>query len=199
MISDWGLRYAGTIPQLLERSSSGVFRLDTPTSRVGRSSSATVCLFHPTVSRRHAELSISVGQLVVHDRGSRNGTFVDGRKVVTAVLNLGSEVRFGDVNLVVARLLPDEDQESTRRTELKTRFAAEELESHASLLTAAQQRILQWLARGMSEKEIARSLNLSPRTVHNHIQAIYERFGIRTRARLMARLLELTKDERAQE
>ena len=42
--------------------------------------------------------------------------------------------------------------------------------------------VLRLLARGLSDKEIARALVLSTRTVHHHVEHIYDKLGISTRA-----------------
>lgn len=54
--------------------------------------------------------------------------------------------------------------------------------SRATLFTPRQVEVLRLLAHGLTEKEIAGELGLSPRTVHHHITAIYERAGVSSRA-----------------
>jgi DNA-binding winged helix-turn-helix (wHTH) protein len=53
----------------------------------------------PTVSRRHARISISGGEALLEDLGSKNGTFLRGVRVLTAAVRLtdGDEVRTGSV------------------------------------------------------------------------------------------------------
>jgi DNA-binding NarL/FixJ family response regulator len=53
--------------------------------------------------------------------------------------------------------------------------------TYAAGLTAREIEVLQVLARGGANKEIARDLGLSPKTVDNHIQSIYSKLGVRTR------------------
>ena len=48
---------------------------------LGRDPSAGVYVDHPSVSRRHARLSIEAGRARLQDLGSRNGTFLDGRRL----------------------------------------------------------------------------------------------------------------------
>jgi DNA-binding CsgD family transcriptional regulator len=45
---------------------------------------------------------------------------------------------------------------------------------------------LDLLLAGDSEKQIARKLSLSPHTIHDYVKAIYRRFGVGTRAELLA-------------
>jgi len=55
-------------------------------------------------------------------------------------------------------------------------------------LTPAQEACLRLAARGLQDKEIAAELNLSPRTVANHLAAAYRKLGVSDR-RAAARLL----------
>jgi DNA-binding winged helix-turn-helix (wHTH) protein len=59
---------------------------------------ACIQIESPTVSRRHACIRISGTEAVVEDLGSKNGTFVNGERVSTAVgLKDGDEVQVGAV------------------------------------------------------------------------------------------------------
>jgi DNA-binding NarL/FixJ family response regulator len=49
-------------------------------------------------------------------------------------------------------------------------------------LTLREVDVLRLLARGLSNKEIAQRLVISPKTVGNHIEHIYEKIGASTRA-----------------
>jgi DNA-binding NarL/FixJ family response regulator len=50
-------------------------------------------------------------------------------------------------------------------------------------LTPREVEVLRLLARGLSNKEIARRLVISPKTVGNHVEHIYGKIGASTRAR----------------
>lgn len=71
---------------------------------VGREN-ADVLLLDPTVSRRHARLTLEAGQLWVEDEGSTNGTCVGEEWVRPGerrAVRDGDRVRFGGVSLTVA-------------------------------------------------------------------------------------------------
>jgi predicted component of type VI protein secretion system len=57
-----------------------------------------ITLGDPDVSRRHAEIQISNGDLLINDLGSTNGTFVNGERIdQPRSLRDGDEVRIGAV------------------------------------------------------------------------------------------------------
>lgn len=70
-------------------------RLGSSRVLLGRDSSCDVHLDFSEVSRRHAELRFDGSALVIHDLGSTNGTYVDGRRVQTTAIRLGSLIRVG--------------------------------------------------------------------------------------------------------
>ena len=64
-------------------------------TRIGRSPECEVFLDDVTVSRNHAVLIARTGGYVVEDLGSLNGTFVNRRRIDTAVLHGGDELQIG--------------------------------------------------------------------------------------------------------
>ncbi len=49
-------------------------------------------------------------------------------------------------------------------------------------LSAREVEVLRLVARGQSDRQMAAALSLSPRTVHHHVQHIYDKVGVATRA-----------------
>jgi hypothetical protein len=68
---------------------------------VGRGEEADVALADPLVSRRHARLVPLAGAVELTDEGSANGTFVNGERVVRAVVRAGDRIAFGDTEMVL--------------------------------------------------------------------------------------------------
>jgi DNA-binding CsgD family transcriptional regulator len=56
-------------------------------------------------------------------------------------------------------------------------------------LTARQTEILTWLAGGKTDREIAKILAISPRTVSHTLALIYRRLGVENRVGAVARAL----------
>jgi adenylate cyclase len=64
---------------------------------VGRAPTCDLSVADPTISRRHAELVCEEDQVTLRDLGSSNGTFVNGRKIAAATLEVDDLVAFGKV------------------------------------------------------------------------------------------------------
>lgn len=64
---------------------------------LGRALSSDLPVLDPTVSRRHAELTVMGSGVDVRDLGSSNGTYVGGERVTQARLTAGGRVIFGRV------------------------------------------------------------------------------------------------------
>lgn len=65
------------------------------TGVVGRNADCAVVIDERDVSRRHAELSLIPGGLLVTDLGSAGGTWIDDRQISTEVVRPGGRVRIG--------------------------------------------------------------------------------------------------------
>jgi hypothetical protein len=62
---------------------------------IGRSSELDMVLVEDMVSRKHAKIMISSGNITIEDLGSTNGTFVNGEKVKQARLKEGDRILIG--------------------------------------------------------------------------------------------------------
>ncbi len=104
------------------------------------------------VSRHHAVLIVEQGGLIVEDRGSKNGTSINGERVVRSRLVLGDELTLGSTKLRLEPADPDdthlalkfdstEDIEPAGEPSLDLR-ETDLLEPRFSVSTASQ---LQWI------------------------------------------------------
>lgn len=67
---------------------------------IGRCPTADITIGDASISRRHCQFLIDpYDSLVVRDLGSKNGVFVDERRVDKAIVRPGTEVRIGTVIL----------------------------------------------------------------------------------------------------
>jgi putative peptide zinc metalloprotease protein len=80
------------------------------TLTIGRAAGSELRLEDPTVSRRHARITVDRDLLWLEDVGSSYGTWLDERRVVDRVaLGDGARIRLGDQELVVARRRRDSE------------------------------------------------------------------------------------------
>lgn len=78
-----------------------------PPLEIGRSETAGVALRDSEVSRRHARFATHDGIVYVEDLGSRNGTFLNGRRVTEAIeVREGDEIDVGTTRLVITSVEP---------------------------------------------------------------------------------------------
>lgn len=147
---------------------------------IGRGDDADLMIVDEGVSRKHAKLLRSSGGLLnVVDLGSTNGVYVNGERVEIAVVQLGDMIELGpDVRLRVvdARMPIGEDTRPVRSAVFE--------------LTERQLDIARLVAAGLTNTAIGETLQISPRTVTSHLDHIYTRLGISSRAALATQLAE---------
>ena len=121
------------------------------------------------VPRGHALLELAVVQ---HDRGEVDDARLSlqrARDVVRSCEDAGPlEMRLSEVS---SRL-----QRSSRPDP-----------GHGVALTTVETRVLRMLDTSLSQPEIARELHVSVNTVRTHIQSVYRKLGVSTRAQAIVR------------
>jgi hypothetical protein len=85
----------GSLPHELVLHDGRRFTIGTESLVIGRLPECDVVLNDPNVSRRHAEVALEGGDVVLRDLGSTNGTKVNGSHVSIAVLTDGDEIIIG--------------------------------------------------------------------------------------------------------
>src|SRR3954469_25226247 len=64
---------------------------------VGRGINSDIAIYDPTISRRHAELTVRADGVQVKDLDSSNGTCINGNRVTSGRLGIDDSVTFGKV------------------------------------------------------------------------------------------------------
>ena len=57
-------------------------------------------------------------------------------------------------------------------------------------LSPRQTEVACWISEGKTNADIATILGISPRTVHKHVEHIFERMGVESRVAVTRRMLE---------
>lgn len=90
-------------PRLVAMADGKEFALNPGPNTVGRDD-ADILIVDPTVSRRHAQVILDGGRLLIEDFGSTNGTKVGDRRLAAGeqvTAGNGDQIRFGNVYLTV--------------------------------------------------------------------------------------------------
>ncbi len=89
--------------KVLKGSSAGKeIKIPTPKCVVGRGDDCHLRPKSDAISRRHCEISVKDGQVIVRDLGSKNGTFVNGDRIQEErVVKSGETVQFGPLSFEV--------------------------------------------------------------------------------------------------
>lgn len=93
---------------------------------------------------------------------------------------------------LAADTLPMPPLEVTTRTDLERDRGVDEAQ-HMERLSPREREVIMLLLRGLTEKEAASQLSLSPGTVRTHVVHAYEKLGVKRRSELSARVLGLAK------
>lgn len=81
------------------------------------------------------------------------------------------------------------DRSTFLRTVAEARSAGKDGASELDTLTERERQVLELLAKGRTNKEIAEALVITPNTVKRHLKAIFEKLGVHTRAAAAAKAL----------
>ncbi len=139
--------------------------------RVGGDTTNDLVLTDGTVSRRHIEVERTSAGLLLRDLGSRNGTFVDGRRVVTAFVEPGDKIQLGKTKIAV--------KQASRGTEIDVTGGEQfgELVGASEAMRAVFAELKRVAREDMNlliEGETGTGKELAARAVHNHSS---RRFG----------------------
>ncbi|MGE5129700.1 MAG: alpha/beta fold hydrolase [Sphingomonadaceae bacterium] len=146
--------------------------------------------FHVDV--REIARRVSCPTLVVHALGDRVAPVEEGRLLGRLIPG----ARFVELESENHMLLPDEPAWMRLREEVRaflraphTQDSAATIADRVAELTGRERQVLEGIARGLDNAEIAAELALSEKTVRNHITRVFDKIGVahRYQAIVMAR------------
>ena len=145
---------------------------------VGRSDTNDVVLADERVSRLHAAFERVADEWLVRDLGSRNGTFVDGDRVLaTRPVRPGQEIRIGEAALFLRREGAAEVREATVADKAPPALTPREREVLMALCRPAFSGSP--FTEPASVKDIAKELFVTDAAVKQHLEHMYDKFGLR--------------------
>jgi len=87
-----------------------VFPFDKEEILIGRESSCDVILMDPLVSRKHCVLKKEGEEIFIKDENSKNGTFLNYKKIISAKFQKGDKIGIGnfEIEIIEGDEIPDE-------------------------------------------------------------------------------------------
>ena len=168
------------------RSGRQTFALSPGVYRVGRAPTSDIRLEDASVSRTHATLRVDQERVVLEERGSRNGIRVNGElKRGAIVLGPGDTILLGTIELLLLEPEPTPDDAEAAATRPLPRLPSASEGPGRSVLSTREREVLERIARGVTQREIAESLGVSVKTVETYRARITEKLGITSRAALV--------------
>lgn len=82
----------------------------TSKATIGRAEGTEIMLLATGVSRKHATVEPTPDGVVVVDLGSKNGTYIGGRRIERGMARAGDLIKVGDVFITVEELRPEESE-----------------------------------------------------------------------------------------
>ena len=133
------------------------------------------------VDVREAARRVKCPALVVHALGDRVAPIEEGRLLGRLI----PDARFVELESENHMLLPDEAAWSRLKEEVKA-FLREagmhdvvaQIADRVADLTARERQVLEGIARGLDNAQIAAELALSEKTVRNHITRVFDKIGV---------------------
>jgi len=129
---------------------------------------------------------VTAPTLVFHVRGDAMVPFEAGRRLAAAIPN----ARFLPLEGKNHILRADEPAWLTFKKELNEFLGADEQAENSAAgefaaLTAREREILDWIARGQTNSQIAHCLRIAEKTVRNHVTSIFSKLGAEHRSQVI--------------
>jgi DNA-binding NtrC family response regulator len=131
---------------------------------IGRSRSATIMIPHDRISRLHTRITRRGDQVLIEDLGSRNGTWINGKQVVTATrMFAGDELIAGPVTAVLSvtsrihrrtTIVEPEPFETRLVAEIDRALRYQRKVALVLLRLAGEERVIERLALGLRSMDL---------------------------------------------
>jgi pSer/pThr/pTyr-binding forkhead associated (FHA) protein len=86
---------------LKKDGSHKVFPLPSSVTVIGRRHSCDLCIPLVSVSKKHCQLNLDDGVLKIRDLGSRNGTYLNSKRIDNATIKAGDSIKIGPLTFVL--------------------------------------------------------------------------------------------------
>jgi pimeloyl-ACP methyl ester carboxylesterase/DNA-binding CsgD family transcriptional regulator len=156
--------------------------------RVSASAASAVRMMQVSdqVDIRDLAARVSCPTLVMHSRSDRRVNFEEGRRLAALIPG----ARFQPLESHNHVLMESEPAWPAFLQELDAFVPGSTAPGAFGDLTARERELLELLARGLDNHQIAAHLSLAEKTVRNHVSSIFAKLGVENRARAVVRARE---------
>ncbi len=168
---------------LQESGKAWVIKLDQFPFLLGRAKGCQLTLSHSSVSREHTKIVKQRDELFIEDCNSTNGTILNGR-----LLNQSTRLRDADSIKICDfefRVTSKADTSQNDQTIISNSETPINNFSSKYKLTPREEELLSYLIKGVSTKEVAASMFISPGTAKNHILNLLKKTDTHSRLELI--------------
>jgi len=166
------ISYAYLISLPMETFSRSI-RLDPGIITIGRSRSNTIYLAHGSASRNHARISLIDGQYVLSDLKSRNGTYVNKKRIKNISLKHNDRIVFGDRPFVFSLKDPENEDSNLVYTSSEDTVSFQEDDNQLPdmIVRKAETAVKTFLDPNKDRKEISTEQALE---AHSRLLLLYQ-------------------------
>lgn len=162
-LSDWSLKAKNTALANKSIVLQGV-------QTIGRSKDCDICLNVVHLSRRHAQISVGDDYLQIDDLNSSNGTYLNGKRVTSARVRAGDELRFDTLKFAVYGPSSSLDKTQVRQesldsdaTTMRPMIKESDLKEAARKPASKSRKPREHIALKVKETEAPASVSIEPK------------------------------------
>jgi DNA-binding CsgD family transcriptional regulator len=124
----------------------------------------------------------SAGNFYLIDLNSRNGSFVNGHRLIAPVkIEHGDRLILGKTEMV----FHNPNQQSIPQILSPDSFDTPTTPNERSSLTPSEDKVFRQVVQGLTNKEIGKRLQISPRTVQTHLSSIMTKLNLENRSQIV--------------
>jgi DNA-binding CsgD family transcriptional regulator len=154
-----------------------------PTADRANSDRATACIAGNSQTEYLQSKQHSAGNFYLVDLGSLNGSFVNGHRFTAPVmLKHGDRITIGKTEIVFHNPNQPTKPQLLPSTEV---FDPPTAPAQKTNLTPSEERVFRQVVQGLTNKEIGKRLQISPRTVQTHLSSIMTKLNLENRSQIV--------------
>lgn len=125
---------------------------------------------------------VSAGHFYLVDLASRNGSFINGHRSIAPVkIEHGDRLILGKTEMV----FHNPNQQAKPQILSPDPFDTPTTSNERASLTPSEEKVFRQVVQGLTNKEIGKRLQISPRTVQTHLSSIMTKLNLENRSQIV--------------